>query len=396
MKHRALLGLLLAACCCTLQAQYPYRVDSYYSGNHWSPYPPACVTVPLRQLDVYGDNVALIFDGTVNLEVVHEVSGRDPRQDLTPVPVKLYRVACAEQNRSVILLEFRLADSSTDLRASQIKVPDVVGSSSFHGIPLILRPEPNLHGESLEHRAMSQRTFGDYAGGWLDPGNFTWRFILDLSPFGHYWGPWLSDYYNDEFVISFNPFSTTTRLSRLWPDSADGFDIVVPATDDILARNPQLPLNGRLSGNWIEQGTRDQGFLLSVSTQAPGPLAESQPEHSDLLIFLAWYTFDPDGRMLWLTASASVSQGSSAVDLQFVRVHNGEFLGELRAERSIVGSGHLLARNCNQLELDYDLSELGLGHGKIQLSRIFALEIAGYHCRDYQARQENLYGKESY
>jgi hypothetical protein len=384
MKWLALSGLLLASCCCTLEADDPYRADSYYSGNHWSPYPPSCVTVPLRQLDLYGDNVALIYDGTINLEVVNKISGPDSERNLTPVPMKMFRIACAEEDRSVILVEFRLASSNNDLRANQIELPDFVGSTGMHGFPLILNPEPNIHGQSLEHRTLSRRTFGDYTGGWSDPGSFSWRFILDVSPLGHYWGPWVSEYYNGSF-----------GLEIMLSEDFGHQSVMVPSTRSVLSRNPQLPLNGRLSGNWVEPGTRDQGFLLSVSTQADSSLADGQPENSDLLVFLAWYTFDSNGQMLWLTASASAPQGSTNVDLQFVRVDNGQFLGERPAERSLVGSGQLKAGNCNKLELDYDLTELGLGQGSMELSRIFALEIAGYHCRDYQARLESLYGKES-
>lgn len=385
MKWLALSGLLLGTCSYALQAEDYYRVDSYFSGNHWSPYPPACVTVPLRQLDLYGDNVALVYDGTIKLEMVNKSSSPNPNLDLTTVPLKIFRLACAEEDRSVVLFEFRLPDSRTDVRAREIEVPDLVGNTAMGGFPFILNSEPNIHGQSLEHRALSRRTFGDYTGGWADAGYFSWRFILDVSPFGDIWGPWVTDYYNERFSFGL-------RLSK-GPNYSQY--ISVPSTRSVLARNPQLPLNGRLSGNWIEQGTRDQGFMLSVGTQAPANLPDIHPENSELLVFLAWYTFDSNGQMLWLTASASAPQGSTEVDLQFVRVNDGQFLGERRAERAIVGSGRLQARDCNQLELDYDLTELGLGQGSMELSRIFALEIAGYPCRDYQARLESLYGKES-
>ena len=391
MKWITLSALLVAACHPSLQANDIYRVESYYSGNHWSPYPPACITVPLRQMELYGDNVALFYDGTVLLALANKVSGKDPYLNYTKVPMKMYRVGCAEENRSVILVEFRLADSASELRAGQIEVPDLVGSAAFHGVPFILNPEPNLHGLQVEQMVQSRRTFGDYTGGWSDAGYFAWRFVLDISAFGHWWGPWLSDYYNERFAFQFmfedfNP--------AYWPPF-EGASFEVPSTRSVLVQNPVIPLNGRLSGNWIETGTRDQGFLLSISTQATDSLSDAPPENADLLVFLAWYTFDSNDEMLWLTASASATQGSSAVDLQFVQVTNGQFLGERRADRSFVGNGRLQAKNCNLLELDYDLSELGLGEGKVELNRIFALEIAGYHCRDHSARLESLNGKES-
>jgi hypothetical protein len=51
-----------------------------------------------------------------------------------------------------------------------------------------------------------------------------------------------------------------------------------------------------------------------------------------------------------------------------------------------LGEVHLKARSCDVLELDYDLAALELGAGTLQLQRLFALETAGYPCRDYAAR----------
>jgi hypothetical protein len=54
--------------------------------------------------------------------------------------------------------------------------------------------------------------------------------------------------------------------------------------------------------------------------------------------------------------------------------------------RVIAGEIHLRARSCDALELDYELAALELGSGSLQLQRLFALETAGYPCRDYEAR----------
>jgi len=48
-------------------AKADFAPETYYSGNARSPYPPGCVTVPTRQLDLYGDNVALVHDGSIGL-----------------------------------------------------------------------------------------------------------------------------------------------------------------------------------------------------------------------------------------------------------------------------------------------------------------------------------------
>lgn len=71
---------------------------------------------------------------------------------------------------------------------------------------------------------------------------------------------------------------------------------------------------------------------------------------------------------------------------------NGQFLGPPVETgpgvdpRITTGEVHLRARSCDALELDYELAALDLGAGTLQLQRLFALETAGYPCRDYEAR----------
>lgn len=376
--------ILLAACCNTLSAAEEYAVDSYFMGNYWTPYPPGCITLPLRQLDLYGENVAMVFDEVLQLDIPRNAKNTNPSDWYAPVRTRIYRVACAEPNRSAILVEFSLVRDADLAFASQIAVPDLYGGLPMHSYPFQLKPEPNLHGQTVKNQALTHRTFGDYTGGWGDAGSFTWRFVLDGNPMGSFWGGWDVDYYNSSFDLF------------IYRDSGQGQSehlLKMPATEDVLSANARLPLNGRLSGNWIEHGTTDQGFLLSISTPVPPTVSSDHPENAELLVFLAWYTFAPNGEMLWLTASALAPQGSDSVELEFVRVADGQFMGTRSASRTVAGSGRLQARNCDNLLLDYDLSALGLGRGRLEMSRVFALEIAGYYCRDQTARRDSLFGQ---
>jgi len=69
-----------------------------------------------------------------------------------------------------------------------------------------------------------------------------------------------------------------------------------------------------------------------------------------------------------------------------VYVSNGEFMSANKAHRSPAGVVRLAARSCNSIQMDYGLGELGLGVGTQFLQRIFAMEIAGFPCRDFDAR----------
>jgi len=264
-----------------------------------------------------------------------------------------------------------------------IPLPDFIGVLDYNYVTFQLKPEPNTPGQTVDQQGISSRTFGDQSNGRIteQTGLGSWLYVLDVNSYTiDLWGPWIVDFYNDEFTL------------RKISGNSRGIVASIPSTEAVLSPNPVLPLNGRLSGIWIEPDTSDQGFLLSISTPVPPTVSGGRPENADLLAFLAWYTFDASGGMLWLTAQGTAPQGSDWVDLDIVQVEGGSFMESRQAQRAIVGSGRLRALNCNLLELDYDLNSLGLGSDTVSLTRLFDLETAGYNCRDYAARLDDLYG----
>lgn len=373
--------LLLLTCCCGIGQADP--ADPYYMGSAWSPYPPGCITLPARQIDLYGDNVVRFWGGSMWLEVVHKVQGTDSSTNLGLVYINMYRVGCAEPNRSVIIAEFSLPQAQTDPRKTQLVLPSAGGSAAWDPVPFDFRAEPASWGQTIEQQAITMQAIGDYTGGWDDARQFTWRYVLDVGPTGAYWGSeFLTEYYNSRFWLELYRWTP--------PFSFIGFD--VPATHEVLQPNPSLPLNGRLTGTWVEPNAADQGFLLSFGNAVPpaGGTADPTPENSELVAFLTWFTFDANGEALWLAGSARFPQGSTEVDIPLVRVTGGSFLGSEDSQRQIVGTLRLGAKRCNALDVDYDLAGLGLGFGAFSLQRLEALEIAGYPCRDYPARLTSL------
>ncbi len=377
MKLTAMPALLLTCCCSLIRADPP---DPYFVDPALAPYPPGCVTLPARQADLYGDNRELFWSGNLLLDVVHKVEGRP---NFGRVEASMYRVGCAEPNRSVIMIEFRLPGGWVDPRESQLVLPSFVaeGPGGFHYIPFELKAEPNAWGQSHQQQSMTSHALGDYTGGWDNPRLFTWRYVLDLAPAGAYWDR-LTEFYNGAFL-----------LQGYSNGAIGGPFIEVPATRGRIEPNPALPLNGRLTGAWVEPGATDQGFLLSFSTPVPQAGSAGDPaRRPELLVFLSWYTFDAQGEQLWLAGNARFPPGATEVAVPVVHVASGEFLGPPVGNgsgadpRVIAGEIHLRARSCDALELDYELAALELGSGSLQLQRLFALETAGYPCRDYEAR----------
>ena len=95
----------------------------------------------------------------------------------------------------------------------------------------------------LGQNLLTKRTFGDYSDGWIDAGWLRWTYVLDIGPDGPWWPPFLAEYYNSGFAMA--PF-----VNGVW----SGQYIDIPSTAAALDRSPSMPLNGRLSGTWIEPG----------------------------------------------------------------------------------------------------------------------------------------------
>ncbi len=174
-----------------------------------------------------------------------------------------------------------------------------------------------------------------------------------------------------------------------FPGGMNPYFVTVPSTAMLFSANASMPLSGRLSGTWVDEGASDQGFVLAISEMVPDAIPEpSELLDSRLLMFLSWYTFDADGNMLWLTGNAEFQMGATAVTVPIVRVTNGEFMGSKAADREVVGSATITAVNCNDLAFEYTLDAIGMGSGIGHLQRIYSLETAGYTCRDLEARME--------
>jgi len=360
--------LLALFCSFNLQAY------SNFIENPYTPYPPGCATIPDLQTALNGDKVAKFFERVIPLYA--------PGSSTTPVDtlVTAYRVACADTNRSVIWLAFNAPEGSPGEQyylTPEVRV--VIGESMYYGVTL--EREPNSW-DLGNHPWQYSQVFGyrdDWFFGGGDSHDRTWIFVLDAH------AP-INDGFEAGYAISPSQYNGGLRLELNWRDQ-QGWDIQVPSTASLFASTPRVPLSGRLSGNWVVDGASDQGFVIAVSEVVPDSVPEpNELLESPLLMFLSWYTFDADGEMLWLTGAAQFAMGATEVTIPIEKVTHGEFMGDKTADRSVVGSVTITGNNCNDLSLQYNLSDIGLGSGTKHLERLFSLETAGYVCRDLEAR----------
>ncbi|HLF30924.1 MAG TPA: hypothetical protein VI566_07840 [Xanthomonadales bacterium] len=345
---------------------------SNFISNPYALFPPGCVTVPDRQLQLFGDDIVKVAEARISLP--------NARGDnLLPADLAVYRVACADPNRSVIWLEF----VSPDYNYYLYETPSVGliidgGWRNFR-----LSREPDTWGVGNGDQNPGTVFGGEMGGmGW----ETSWIFLLDsdtpLASQGSGWG----------YDVTAAQYNDSLALHLRW-QGTEGVVIDIPSTASVFAAKSLIPLSGRLSGNWVVDGAPDQGFVIAVSELVGDSIplrnfvdGQDELEKLPLLFFLSWYTFDANGGMLWLTGASQFQMGDTEVTVPIVLVTNGEFLGDKTADREVVGSVTITGNNCNDLKFEYVLTDIGLGSGTKRLQRLFSLETAGYTCRDLEAR----------
>lgn len=360
----------------------------YYFSNPYSPYPPGCVKTAQMEQALAGENVVKVWSGAILLaQALHT-------DKLIPANLEVYRAGCAEPDRSLILLEFSIPDRSPQDKR-QFVLPEVVALADelldeMFDYPMTLAAEPNSWGFVGNENREVVRLFGDFTHGADDASQFRWVYVLDVSaPPLHWEDDNDLSVWDPRLAMSAPRYNGHVGL-RLHNGTGSTF-INIPPTELLFDTASNSELNGRFSGNWVAEGADDQGLMLSFSSKVAQFSPNDTYQPPPLIAFLSWYTFDAQGRLLWLTGSAEFPVGSTEVTIPLVYVSNGQFMSQQPAFRSEAGSVRLVANSCNKLRMDYELNKLALGTGTHTLQRIFALEVAGFPCRDYDARLAEIF-----
>jgi hypothetical protein len=318
----------------------------------YAPYPAGCATYPSLQQELYSQEFDIVTDKLIWLDGFEGAN-------LISAQLKAFRVGCAEDDRSLIILRLEVMDDEDDETLNYGIVPQFRARIDGEDYPLRPTTEPN--------------SWANNESGSIVIEGQTYYYLLDVpTPLAPDYRRNLvltTDQYNGRFTLVIDNFDSTNEYTDTIPSYKGKWQ---PLT---------MPLNGRLSGVWVIGGAEDQGFVISFS--------ELVSEFEESLIFFSWYTFDANGENVWLVGNSVYKHGDSEVTINIQLVTDGEFLGSKRATRSEVGSVKITARNCNNLEFEYDLTGIGLGQGLETVTRTFDLETAGYTCQDYDAKMAN-------
>lgn len=128
-------------------------------------------------------------------------------------------------------------------------------------------------------------------------------------------------------------------------------------------------LEAGLSGSWYDPSRDGQGLMLEFYEARGGRRG----------LFASWYTFDGEGRPLWLVAQREPVANPLALD--FLAIRGPRFLAPPpgSVERRALIAAELHFRDCRHLDLSYRSPELGAGRVElVRLTRLQALRCLSY------------------
>lgn len=212
-------------------------------------YPPACAASTYFENEEAQGPSEQISQGLVSLIDLAD-------RQTSSVRITLTRHGCSEAGRAVIKVQFEvISGGSAALPIVQAVIDDT---------PYVLRLTRDPNGFEELNAGSLIFAGGEYVYFLDGPTAPDREFLIDEEL-----DILTVEQYNGEFDLEFIDFIDFRTYAA-----------PIPAYDGSLERET-LPLNGRLSGTWINQGTSDQGFLLAF---------EELPDGSQILFF-SWYTW---------------------------------------------------------------------------------------------------------
>ncbi|MEM9533370.1 MAG: PQQ-dependent sugar dehydrogenase [Pseudomonadota bacterium] len=134
-------------------------------------------------------------------------------------------------------------------------------------------------------------------------------------------------------------------------------------SDGPAAQGTATPIDGSLSGTYVVEGLNDQGFFVTVGSNANGTF-----------VFIAWFTFDEQGNPRWLVGVDDIEDGATEVTLTMQEINGLPFLdfSDNLATRNEFGTMTFRSGVCGRFDADYDFGANGTG--TLQLDKLTNIE----------------------
>ncbi|MDT8410466.1 MAG: hypothetical protein RQ741_12760 [Wenzhouxiangellaceae bacterium] len=315
-----------------------------------TPFPPGCLSIEIPDQPRSAD--------TLLVNQVIGVPSIDSTTQDAEVSVRIWRVACADEGLSVVLVRLQQLNGNNFVIVPQVFAEAGDVEVPFHEAQLLARPGGGNVGAS---------------GGFVSLVGETWMLgvqqasIDELTTF-------LPEDYNEGFSLELTWESFSPAQPVFFRFLLDRFD---PTIDP--PQFEQQVLNGRYSGQWRLAGKPRTGLVLQIAEQL-----------DDNFVFAMFFTY-LDGAPFWVggnTEPSTLEPGPVTIPMAINA--NGEFLSVENQpppeaiEVTPAGQITLEVVNCNELNMAYDFSPAGLGSGTLKLERL--IRIAGYDCNPWQHR----------
>lgn len=314
-----------------------------------TPFPPGCLSIDLPEEPSDPDSV--LVDNDILVPTVPGFSS-----DTALINVQIWRVGCADDGYSVVLVRLTQVDSGPPVLVPQVYAQEGDVEIPQHVAQLLKLPAAG--------------DVGATGNGILFAGE---TFMLAVAP-----SPvqgdtvFLPEDYNAGFTLELTWEAFSDSANVRFPVFLDQYE---PSLDPPQFDEPVL--NGRFTGQWVAEGRERQGLVLQV--------AETGDANFLFAIFFTYL----DGAPLWVTGNTTAIQfqpGPISVDA--LRFDGGEFFADPNQppasaiDATTIGEFTISVIDCNTIQLDYDFTDIGEGTGSLVLTRL--VRVAGYDCNPWE------------
>jgi len=346
--HRLIVSLLAAGVVVAATPARAQTAELNLFTDLSTQFPPGCLSIDIPTEPDSPDS--LLVSQTVDMPAV----GSDQLDE--PVAVNIWRVACADEGFSVVLIRLDPQSGSPN-----VLVPRAYAEAGNVELPL--------------HEAQLLKIPGagnvSAAGGFIPPDGGTW--MLGANPVAQDGSTlFLPEDYNQAFTLELN-----------WGNYSDAqpggitflLDQFEPELDPPQFEEPVL--NGRFSGQWVLEGAPRQGLVLQIAERV-----------DDNFVFAIFFTY-LDGEPVWVVgnSAAGITEPGAVTIENMLTLSGGAFMTDPNqpAREDIpqtpAGSITIEVIDCNRIRVNYDFTPLGQGTGSIELDRL--VRIAGYDCNPW-------------
>jgi len=311
-----------------------------------TPFPPGCLSIDLPQQPANPD---ILVDQIVNMPSVNS-NNRDQ-----PVRVQVWRVACADEGFSVVMVRMDPVNNDAIVVVPQVFAEAGSVQEPFHEAQLMQIPGSGNVGAT---------------GGILPVNGQAW--MLGVNPIS----------IDGQTVFVPEDYNATFTMELNWGSysgaSTEGVVFLLlefePTLDPPQFDEPVL--NGRYTGQWVLDGAPRQGLVLQIAEQI-----------DENFVFAIFFTY-LNGQPIWVVGNTTPDLAQPGpVTIEMATLENGAFISNPTQPprddviSSNAGSITIEVIDCNRIRVTYDFSPLGQGTGSMELDRL--VRIAGYDCNPW-------------